>query len=103
MVIIETSEFTRTINSLLTDEEYRELQEALVTKPDLGVILRNSGGIRKLRWRLHGRGKSGGIRIVYYWKISDEQIYMLFCFPKNKQDNLTAEQLAQLKAIVERW
>jgi len=103
MVIIETAIFTRIIKDMMTDDEYRELQEALVIRPDSGNLIRNSGGLRKVRWKLQGSGKSGGIRVIYYWMVSDEQIYMLYTYPKGKQENLTQLQLAKLRSIVERW
>jgi len=103
MVIIETPVFTRLIKELMSDDEYRELQEALVNRPDSGDLIQHSGGLRKVRWKLQGRGKSGGIRVIYYWMVSNEQIYMLYPYPKGKQENLTPQQLATLKSIVERW
>lgn len=103
MVIIETSIFTKCIKQLMSDEQYRELQEALVTRPGLGDLIRGSGGLRKVRWKLDGTGKSGGVRVIYYWVVNDDQIRMLYVYPKGKQENLTADQLAALKAIVERW
>jgi len=101
MVIIETRTFTKQVLSLLSEEEYRMLQEELVSAPDAGAIIRGSGGIRKFRWKLPGRGKSGGARIIYYWAISHDQILMLFMYPKNEQENLTQEQLRILRQIVE--
>lgn len=103
MVIIETPVFTKLITELMSDEDYRELQLTLVARPDLGVLIRNSGGLRKLRWNLYGRGKSGGVRLIYYWMTTDEQLYMLLVYPKSVQDNLTVQQLNMLKAIIQRW
>ncbi|MCG7981427.1 MAG: type II toxin-antitoxin system RelE/ParE family toxin [Candidatus Thiodiazotropha lotti] len=103
MVIIETRIFTSLINELLNDDEYKELQEALVNRPELGDLIKGSGGLRKVRWNLRGTGKSGGVRVIYYWVVDDHHIRMLYVYPKGKQDNLTKEQVAQLKAIVERW
>ncbi|MCG7995785.1 MAG: type II toxin-antitoxin system RelE/ParE family toxin [Candidatus Thiodiazotropha taylori] len=103
MIIIETSVFTKLIKELLEDDEYRELQEALVNRPDLGDLIRGTGGIRKVRWNLKGTGKSGGVRVIYYWVVDDHHIRMLYVYPKGKQANLIKEQVAQLKAIVERW
>ena len=103
MVIIETSIFTKHIKQLMTDDQYRELQEALVNRPDLGDIIRGSGGLRKMRWKLEATGKSGGIRVIYYWVVDDNHIRMLYVYPKGKQENLTSEQLNTLKTIVERW
>ena len=103
MVIIETTIFTRLIQELMTDDEYRDLQEALITRPDRGDLIRGSGGLRKVRWKLAGRGKSGGVRVIYYWVVADDQLRMLYVYPKGKQENLTPVQLAALKKIVERW
>ena len=103
MVIIETSIFTKLIKQLMSDEQYRELQEALVNRPDLGNLIQGSGGLRKVRWKLEATGKSGGIRVIYYWVVNDDQLRMLYVYPKGKQENLTSEQLAALKAVVEKW
>lgn len=103
MVIIETSIFTKLIKELMADDEYAELQEALVQRPDMGDLIPQSGGLRKVRWGLEGRGKRGGVRVIYYWYVSDDQLRMLYVYPKGKQDNLTPEQLAALRGIVERW
>ncbi|MBM3143953.1 MAG: hypothetical protein FJ010_03075 [Chloroflexi bacterium] len=101
MVIIETSVFTRQIQRLLTDDEYRQLQEALVNRPDTGAIIPGSGGLRKVRWYLRGRGKRGGVRVIYYWAIRAEQILMLLVYAKGAQENLTPDQLKILKRIIE--
>lgn len=103
MVIIETPIFTKKVKECLSDDDYQQLQEALVINPELGSVIRKSGGLRKVRWKLEAKGKSGGIRVIYYWKVSYKQIYMIYCYPKNELDNLTDAQVAQLKKIVERW
>ena len=100
MVIIETPIFTRRIQDILSDDEYRLLQAQLVQRPDAGKIISGSGGLRKLRWSASGRGKRGGARVIYYWFVSDEVILMLFAFPKNEQADLTPDQLKQLKKLV---
>lgn len=101
MVIIETPIFTRRIQDILGDDEYRLLQAQLVQRPDAGKIIPGSGGLRKLRWSASGRGKRGGARVIYYWFMSDEVILMLFAFSKNEQADLTPDQLKQLKKLVE--
>lgn len=103
MVIIETTIFTRIINELMSDGQYRELQNAIVGNPEAGDLIKKSGGLRKLRWKLEGRGKRGGARVIYYWATADDQIYMLYGYAKNEQVDLTDDQLKALKAIVERW
>ena len=67
MVIVETLIFTKLIRELMSDDEYKDLQEALVNRPDLGDLIQGSGGLRKVRWKLKGSGKSGGVRVIYYW------------------------------------
>ena len=101
MLLIETSIFTQRIQQLLADEPYRLLQQWLVAKPDTGRVIPGSGGLRKMRWSVSGRGKRGGIRIIYYWAVVREQILLLFVYPKNEQDDLTAAQLRALKRIID--
>ena len=67
MLFIETSIFTKLIKELLSDNEYRLLQEELAAQPDKGDLIKNGGGIRKIRHGQQNKGKSGGIRVIYYW------------------------------------
>jgi len=78
MRFLETLVFTRTIVAQIEDEAYRSMQLALILQPQLGVLIRGSGGLRKLRWSSKGRGKRGGIRVIYYWDEASETFYMLF-------------------------
>lgn len=103
MIIIETPIFTKLIQTMMSDDEYKELQVALVKRPNLGDIIKSSGGLRKVRWNIEGRGKSSGVRVIYYWVVDDQHIRMLYVYPKGKQETLTKEQLKQLSKIVERW
>jgi len=101
VVIIETSIFTRQVQALLSDEEYRQLQMALVLHPDMGSLIPGSGGLRKARWSLAGHGKRGGVRVIYYWAVVHDKILMLFMYAKNEQDDLTPEQIKVLRRIIE--
>jgi len=101
MVIIETPVFTKQALSILSDEEYRLFQSVLLDRPDAGKVIPGGGGLRKVRWSTDGRGKRGGVRIIYYWFISMETILLLFMYPKNVQGDLTRDQVKQLKKIVE--
>ena len=100
MIFIETPIFTRLVQSLLEDDEYRELQATLIGQPDLGPVIQGSGGLRKVRWSLPGRGKSGGVRVIYYL-VTEDRILMVFIYPKGKQDDLSSEQLKRLRRIIE--
>ena len=100
MVFIETPTFTRMITSLLTDDELREMQNKLISEPDAGDLIAHGGGIRKLRWKKQGTGKSGGIRVIYYWVVDDNQILMLIAYSKSAKDNLSDAETATLKKLV---
>ena len=97
MVIVETSVFSRQVQKLLTEDEYKELQLGLVERPDLGAIIVGSGGLRKVRWSSRGRGKRGGVRVIYYWAVAPERILMLLIYAKSEQDDLSREQLQALE------
>ena len=77
MLIIETAIFTKRVNELLDDEQYRLLQWILVKGPDAGKIIPGSGGLRKLRWAGSSRGKRGGIRLIYYWFPKQDRLLMI--------------------------
>ena len=100
MRFVETPVFTNVIVSLLDDEVYSALQLALVRRPEAGARIPRSEGLRKLRWSLPGRGKRGGLRVIYYWHAPSETFYMLFAYPKNEQEDLTATQLRVLSRLV---
>ncbi|MEN6335683.1 MAG: type II toxin-antitoxin system RelE/ParE family toxin [Phycisphaerales bacterium] len=101
MEIVETSVFTRQINGLLKDDEYKELQDRLATNPRAGAVIPGSGGLRKLRWHVEGRGKRGGIRVIYYYLAPDDWIFMLAAYAKRAKTDLTAKELAALKKLVQ--
>lgn len=100
MEIVETSIFTKQIKGLLKEDAYRMLQETLVVNPLAGAVLRGSGGLRKLRWLLEGRGKSGGIRVIYYYVALDSRIFMLVAYAKGIKDDLTDREVAALRRLV---
>jgi len=102
MQIVETPIFTRRVTELLSDEEYRALQAVLLARPDVGRVIVGTGGARKVRWAVEGRGKSGGVRAIYYWANARGIILMLMVYPKNEQDALTDAQRKALRAIIER-
>ena len=96
MIFIETSKFTNLIEELLSDVEYANLQQYLLKKPDAGIVVKGSGGVRKLRWKKEGKGKSGGVRIIYYWKKSEDEIWMLTVYEKSKQENIPGHILKKI-------
>ncbi len=100
MRFVETPVFTKEVCHLLADDEYRALQLALLFRPEQGAVIPGSGGLRKLRWGVGGRGKRGGLRLIYYWATGEEIFYMLFVYPKNVQEDLTPTQLRVLSRLV---
>ena len=96
MEIIETRIFTEKICNILTDDEYDELQNYLVKEPTSGDIIKGSGDLKKLRWKLKTSGKSGGIRNIYYYIQDRHQIYMIYVYCKLRKTQGTA--FATLKA-----
>lgn len=101
VVFIETTGFTNWIADYLSDDEIRMLQNHLVENPEAGKIIRGSGGVRKLRWARSGMGKSGGLRIIYYWAKSRDQIYLLTAYSKSERENIDAATLARIAKQLE--
>ena len=85
----------------LSDDEQHELENILLENPRKGVVIEGLAGIRKLRIKLEGRGKSGGGRVIYLDVLEKEKIYLLFAYPKNVQEDLTSEQRRLLRRMAE--
>ncbi|GHD82278.1 type II toxin-antitoxin system RelE/ParE family toxin [Vogesella fluminis] len=100
MEFIETPTFTRMITTLLADDDYAGLQQTLADDPARGALIKGGGGIRKLRYAAQGRGKSGGIRVIYYWIRDDQQIYLLVAYPKSVKETLSDKETAILRELV---
>ena len=101
MIFIETSTFTRLLPDYLNDEEYRGLQTYLMQKPDAGDIVKKSGGVRKVRWAPQGKGKSTGVRIIYYWKKPDHEIWMLTIYSKSERSTISGHILRQIAEAID--
>ena len=96
MLIIETPTFTKQISAILSDDEYRHLQNLLVEHPDLGAVIPGTKGLRKLRFAEGGKGKRGGGRLIYYWLVNSEVLYMVYAYRKSAAEDLTKAQLKTL-------
>ena len=96
MVFIETSTFTKFIHKYLSDDEYLGLQKFLLLRPDAGNIIRSTGGVRKLRWAIPGKGKSGGVRVIYYWQVAEDEIWLLTIYGKSERDTIPAHILRKM-------
>ena len=96
MLFIETSTFTKFITQYLSDEEYARLQAFLSVSPQAGDLVKGSGGVRTVRWSVAGRGKSGGVRIIDYWKQADDEIWMLTVYAKNQRESISSQILKKI-------
>lgn len=103
MIFIETHIFTKRASELLDDEAYAAFQQQLINSPMAGDVIEGTGGIRKVRIAAKGHGKRGGARVVYYHFVSASQIALLLIYPKNEQDDLSADERKTLKQIIEAW
>jgi len=97
LTFIETKLFTRLVQNYFTDDEYAALQNSIVANPEAGDVIRGSGGVRKLRWGLAGRGKRGGVRVIYYLQLRQGQVWMLTLYAKNEADSISGAVLKKIK------
>lgn len=100
MEFIETSVFTKRITEY-PDDDYRLLQKELALNPKAGKVIKGTGGLRKIRWNTPGKGKSGGLRVIYY-NLTENTILMVFAFRKNEAENITDEEAKMLRAITQK-
>jgi len=98
---IETKLFSRLLGEFLSDDDYARLQSALIEAPERGALVQGSGGVRKLRWAQPGRGKRGGVRVIYYAKIREGVIWMLTIYAKNEEENIPAHLLRKIKEEID--
>ena len=96
MLFIETTLFTKLIYNYLTEEGYAALQYMLAIHPEAGEVVPRSGGVRKLRWGISGRGKHGGLRVIYYWKAHEDEIWLLTLYAKNEASTIPAHILKRI-------
>ena len=88
-------------HSYLSDEQYAELQFQLAGDPERGAVVQGTGGVRKLRWRRPGRGKRGGIRIIYYARLHTGVIWMLTIYAKSEAENIAPHILRRIKEEID--
>jgi hypothetical protein len=103
MEFIEAPAFTRQVHEYLDDESYGALQERLVANPNSGDVMPGTGGFRKMRWADPGRGKGrrGGLRIIYFYFESERQLWLMTLYGKNEAADLTPREKKALKAALD--
>jgi len=98
---IELHPFTTVRDKYLNDDEFAAFQHYLTAYPDAGDVIPHSGGCRKLRWAIEGRGKRGGVRVIYFLRINSGQIVLVTMYAKNVQENIDPNLLKRLKEVFE--
>lgn len=101
LTIAEVPEYIRRAEKLLTEEERREIVDYLAANPKAGDLMEGTGGVRKLRWGRQGRGKSGGVRVIYYVHSDRMPLYLLTLFAKNERANLSKAERNELAGLVD--
>jgi mRNA-degrading endonuclease RelE of RelBE toxin-antitoxin system len=101
LTFVETKLFTSLVGSYLSDDEYAALQLSIAANPEAGEIVRGSGGVRKLRWSGSGRGKRGGIRVIYYLRTTRGEVWMLTVYAKNEADSIPGHMLKRIKEEID--
>ena len=99
--IAETKNFSQQAAKFLTENEYNALKTFLAWHPEAGVIVRGTGGVRKLRWNRPGMGKSGGVRVIYYFHNETIPLLLIDLYAKNEKENLSKEERNLLAKIVD--
>jgi hypothetical protein len=99
----ETTSFTRRVLEYMDDESYAQLQWYLLRRPEVGDLIQGSGGIRKVRWAAAGKGKRGGVRVIYFWAAARGVFFMLDIYAKSEKEDLTPDELKVLRKLVKEW
>jgi mRNA-degrading endonuclease RelE of RelBE toxin-antitoxin system len=100
MTVVETPFFLRKAADLLDEQERSELVVFIGANPDIGDVIPETGGVRKLRWSARGKGKRGGVRVIYYFHNEAFPLLLLTVYAKNQKANLTKAERNDLKKLV---
>jgi len=103
MEFIESHIFEKQVNALLSDDEFALFQGFLFSNPRAGAVIQQTGGLRKVRWAVHGKGKSGGVRVIYFYVTATGQIRLIAIYKKGIKDDLSAAEKKLLKKLNENW
>lgn len=99
--IIETSIFKEDADKLWTEEERGAFCSYLAANSEVGKVIPRSGGCRKVRWSKEGTGKSGGVRVIYFTKLANGEIWLLVIYSKVVKENIPAHILKQIREVLE--
>ena len=99
--VVETLLFEKQWPLYWSEEERGEFAAYIAESPNAGDVVPKSGGIRKVRWRRAGTGKSGGVRIIYFKRTLEEEVVLLLIYAKAKTDNITGPKLKDIRRVIE--
>jgi len=99
--VIETFIFEKQWPHYWSEEERGEFAAYIAESPNAGDVVPKSGGIRKVRWRRAGKGKSGGVRVIYFTRTIEEEVVLLLIYAKSKTDNITGPKLKEIRRVIE--
>lgn len=102
LTVFETETFSRLWPHYWTADEHGEFAAWLAANPEAGAVVPGSGGVRKVRWSRAGSGKSGGVRVIYFNRLADGQIWLVFIYAKAKLDSVAARVLREMKDEIEK-
>lgn len=101
LTVVETTLFQRQWPNYWTEEERGEFAAYIAEHPSAGAVIPESGGIRKLRWKRSGSGKSGGVRVIYFTRNAEGEVVLLTLYAKSKTDNITGPKLKEIRHALE--
>ena len=99
--VIETPVYSNKVVGLLTDDERDAVAAYIAAKPMAGAVVRGSGGVRKLRWAQHGRGKSSSVRVIYFNRLANGEIWLLAIYAKSDKSTIPAHELKSVKETID--
>jgi mRNA-degrading endonuclease RelE of RelBE toxin-antitoxin system len=100
-VVVTTPKYEREVGRLLTESERASMEDAIASEPAAHPVVPGTGGVRKARWGRQGKGKRGGVRVIYYYWVSATAVYMLWVYSKTEQSNMTAAERKAARKFVE--
>jgi hypothetical protein len=100
MTVVETARFLKDATPLMRESEREELVAFVGTNPEAGEVIPETGGVRKIRWALAGRGKRGGARVIYYYQNEQLPLFLLAAYGKSEKANLSKAECNAMKRLV---
>ena len=100
MSLVEMPEFTERVEELLSEEQCYELLTHIAQNPECGDVMPGTGGVRKLRWALRGKGKRGGARVIYYYHDRHMPILLITMYPKSAKRDLSQAEKNELRKLM---